>query len=99
MNRSELVPPRLTWRGRRHKRCITYTLDGAVAAMLSGMTANQQTVFTKPFCFRRTIVPKGRTIAAHVPLLSTVAAGTGIACHAPRHVLETGQLRTACSRL
>jgi hypothetical protein len=58
--------------------------------MLSGMTANQRSVSAQSFCFRRRIVPDGRTITAHVPLLSLVEARTETVCHARRSILPTG---------
>jgi len=89
MNRS-LVLVRLMRLGSRQKRCITYTSAGSVSAILSGMTANQRPVSAKSSRFRRTIVPNGRALTAHVPLLSPAAVGTEIVCHARRSIVETG---------
>jgi hypothetical protein len=89
MNRS-VVLVGLTRLGRRRKRCITYTSARSDSAILSGMTANQRPVSVKSFCFRRTIVPDGRTIAAHIPLLLSAEAGTENVCHARPSVVETG---------
>jgi hypothetical protein len=54
------------------------------------MTANQRPVSAKSFCFRQTIVFNGRTITAHVPLLSLVEAWKEIVRQARPSGVETG---------